>query len=671
MQKSDKWIWCLGITLTVFFVLPIVLLGASQHPAVEEYVASRVFSRWVIRGHPEKSILVWDNINSYFPFRFEVIGSRWRNPQCLQEGRDDCDMVVAPEIQVSMDPLSFLWSGKMDIKYLNVPHMAIASNTSQSHTPHVGGRRLLSNQGEWPSFSHHAEFHTFRIERLSIVDPAAMATTIHQLVTKPNARARINYGDHDVMLFGSMAIAPNGGDWRITTTAYTIDDDGEFTGGHHLKTHIQGFGETQRVEGRADITFAETTKAHLEGFSDWKALFGISGEGRLDFDVTNEFGDAYGTLGLDPKAWCNMTIKDVRVEGHLGDLHNHELWPEDIRVLHPQGEAHCFTDSCVLSSHGFEVVVRPLETGVLAEHSLANVTVNTCGGSTDISTWSQAVRADRSDVCGLLHTVVGDGGFEVAQGELVTAFLSGSRSEVTHGKWSADHVDIHANLTSLDVVVEGAHYGKHEGPDRVSLQITPQANWTLDTSDGDWMTGWVSLEKGKISDGSIRGYQVLGEARKDSFWFQGVNNTSWVKSRGEMDWEGKTWWDRFARYHLGAHLDKGLHMFGIDVSGVVELDLGGGGRTLPKANLTLTNGHMARPETHQQISDANGYVQFPSGDYALQGIYHSDTNNAEFTSEGSIVVSPASLEGESYTRYHAEDGKWDRIDTWFEWEWGS
>lgn len=674
MRRSERCLWCWGLTLGLLIIIPSVLVVYVQMDDTQNWIASKVFSSWVKYEDPEHSILVWDRIQGWFPLKYRVIGSRWRSPVCLSEGRDDCEVAFAPVIDVSLHPMSFLTTGKMDIKLVTLPVLAIKSNTSVSHTPHTT-RRLLSQGAKWPSFSHEAEFHTFRIERVSMISPAAMVSSVADLVARPRSMPRMDYGQHDVMVYGSASIAPDGGDWGITATAYTLDDDNDFEGGHHMTGNVRGFGESRRVEVKGDVTYATTNQIHLEGSSDWDALFGGPGEGELAFAVKSELGHAEGRLGLDPRLWCNVTVEQVRIEGHLGLLHEYASWPEDVTVRHPQGRLHCMTDSCLLSTHGVEVTVRPLETGVLVEHSLANASITTCGGRANVSSWYQTASLDRNNVCGQIRSVVGDGTVKVRDGHLVSATLAGSRSGVEYGSWRASQVDLHANMSELALDIRGAAYGTHAGPDLVQVRVSPDANWTLWASTGDRLAGWVAPYKVRIEEGRVQGYEVRGEAHSSTeqgdLWFTATNSSSWLEGNMDADWTQTSWWTRLTRYAVAAHLENGISLMGIDVTGQLDLVVRGGGPTLPQANLTLTDGTINRPETSQRVSDSNGIVRLPSGDYMLTGQYHSSTTNARFSSEGSLVVSPSSIEGDSYTRYHTDTGTWDRINTWFEWEWGT
>jgi hypothetical protein len=87
-------------------------------------------------------------------------------------------------------------------------------------------------------------------------------------------------------------------------------------------------------------------------------------------------------------------------------------------------------------------------------------------------------------------------------------------------------------------------------------------------------------------------------------------------------------------------------------------------------NATLTGGTISRVETGQEVHNANGYFTLPSGEYTLTGIYKSPVTDASFSSEGYVVLSPSSVEGETYSHYQSQEGAWDRIDSSFTWEWG-
>lgn len=683
MKRMERCLWCWGITLALIVVSLFGLLAVSQLDVTEHWVASKVFSNWVIMGHPEKSILVWDKIQGWFPVNYRVIGSRWRSQTCLDSGKTDCEVVFAPVIDVSLHPLTFITTGKMDLQMVTMPVVAITMNSTSegqeadqpAHTRLT--RALLQVENTWPSFSHEAVFHTFRIERLSIIAPHDMNLAMTDLLAHPRSMPRIHQGTHDIMVYGSAYIAADGGDWSIAATAYTINSEGDFKGGHHASGQVRGYGDTQYVKGSVDVTYAHTNKLHVNGGTDWAALFGQSGTGDISFTLDSDAaGHAEGRIGLDPLAWCNMTIRDIHVQGHLGPLYDHHTWPQDMRVTHPQGKIQCGSDSCLLSTHGIEVILRPLETGVLVQHSLANTSVATCGGNHNASTWYAAITStDTSNLCGNIQSVVGDGSFHLDHGKLVSAQLHGSRSPVEYGLWKAQLVDLTANLSSIDLSMHAVSYQKHHGPELIELHVTPDANWTLTSSSGDFLEGWVAPHKLHIERGFVFGYQTIGEAHstkdRGDVWITATNDASWAEFRVDLDWTQSSWWNRLSHYTATAHLENGIQLFGIQVRGIVDVIMRGGGPVMPYANITLTGGSVLRMETGHQVSNTTGIVHLPSGLYNVEGRYSSLSTEAYFTSEGTLVLSPSSIEGESYTRYRTELGGWDRIDSWFEWEWRS
>lgn len=684
MRKGERCVWCWGVTLLVLFLsLPILYL-VSQSDTVERYVASRVFNSWIELGHPEHSVLVWDRIRGTFPFSFKVFGSRWRDPACLRSERashHDCVTAFAPLIDVRLHPISFLWEGKMDVERVVVPQLAVRSNTSTAHPAHAH-RTLLSVGREWPFFNHLAEFRTFRVDRVSLIPPNRMLAAVEELIAHPRSMVRADHGPADMMVFGSARIAPNGGDWELTATAYTIDDVGDFATheGHHAWVHVRGDGESRRVSGETTFTYADNTRGSGTGAADWAALFGGPGEALAEFEAEGQWGRAHGRVGLDPLLWCNISAPgNITVEGHLGSLHEPTSWPADVRVVHPRANAHCGPSFCTLEAYGVEVVLRPLQTGVEIDHDFGTARVTTCGGRTNSSTWYEmgvGVAGSRGRVCGVLDTLVGEGRFEYAGGRIVDAALSGEREGVVFRGVTAERVSVSANLTALDVDVYAPAWGRRRGPDHTHFHITPTANWTLTTSDGDWLRGWVEPSRTLVVDGgSVRGYQVdAGRAWSsvDEGWVEArvSNGTSWIRLHADGDWRARSWWDRLRAYHIAAHIEHGLSAWGVEVAGLVDVVANGGGRALPTANITLTGGSIYRPENLQRVEHAGGTLVFPDGTYALTGTYHSPVTSASFASEGYVALSPTSIEGDTYTNYRAQDGSWDRINTAFEWEWG-
>jgi hypothetical protein len=121
---------------------------------------------------------------------------------------------------------------------------------------------------------------------------------------------------------------------------------------------------------------------------------------------------------------------------------------------------------------------------------------------------------------------------------------------------------------------------------------------------------------------------------------------------------------------VDGHVDHGIKAWGVDVAGSIEIAAEGGGRNLPRANITLTDGTLTKIETQQEVRDANGRFTLPDGEYTLAGTYSSPMTDATFNSEGYVVLSQSSVEGETYSHYRTEEGAWDRIESSFAWEWG-
>lgn len=690
MRARERCFWCWGITLlAIVLTLPVAWM-VSQSDTVERHVASRVFSHWIEPGHPERSILVWDRIRGVFPFHFKVYGSRWRDPTCLRDqpraSHHDCVTAFAPLIDVHLHPLSFIWGGRMEIERVTLPQLAVRSNGSASHAPHGPGRSLMAVDGipEWPSFDHPAEFQTFRVDRVSLVPPESMLRAVNDLIAHPRAQIRVDHGAVDVMVFGSASIAPDGGDWEISATAYTVDDLGDVAShdGHNVWFHAQGYGDTRRVEARGTFSYAGHTRGEGGGAADWDALFGGEGEGEAAFVVEGDWGAVAGTVGLDNGLWCNVTgPQNASVVGRLGDLHDPDSWPRDVVVSHPRGQAHCYPDRCVMRAYGVEVILRPLTTGVVIEHDAGTAALTTCAPG-NATTWAGTARGigyPEYVVCGDLDTIVGTGFIKVEDGEVVEAELAGVRKNVTYHAMTARSMMVRANLTGVELDVAAPAWGTHRGPGLVALRVDPHGNWTLRSSDGDWARGWVVRDTGVavvVGAGDVRGFAIEGgrlwSSRNEGLvWARAVNASSSVEFTVNADWTRRSWWDRLRHYRLDAHLVHGLAVSGVSVAGVLDVAARGGGRHLPRANVTLAGGHITRAETMQEVTNATGHLTIPSGAYTLDGLYHSPATEATFDSEGLVAFSPTSIEGETYTTYTTAQGQWDHIESSFVWEWGS
>lgn len=690
MRGRERCFWCWGITLLVIILTVPVAWMVSQSDTVERYVASRVFGHWIELWHPEQSILVWERIRGVFPYRFKVYGSRWRDPECLRDqpraSSHDCVTAFAPVIDVHLHPLSFVWGGKMEIERVTLPQLALRSNSSAPHPHHGPGRTLLSlaEIPEWPSFDHLAEFQTFRVDRVSMVPPESMLRAVNDLIEHPRALINIDHGSMDAMVFGSARIAPGGGDWEVTATAYTVDDLGDVASreGHDVWFHALGHGDTQRVEAQGRFSYAGHTRGEVSGSSDWAALFGGLGVGEAEFVVEGDWGRLNGTLGLDDGLWCDVTgPKNVSVAGRLGDPHEPDSWPRDLVVSHPRGQARCNPDHCVMDAYGVEVTLRPLTTGLSIEHDFGTATLTTCAPG-NATTWAGTARGighPEHLVCGELDTLVGTGHFRLEEGQVAEAELAGEREHVAYKTMTAEKVVVHANLTGVELDITRPAWGSHRGPGLVTLRVSPVGNWSLRSSDGDWARGWVEHGTGVavvVGGGNVRGFVVEGarlwSTRNEGLlWGRAVNQSSSVELTVDADWTRGSWWDRLRHYRLDAHLVHGVSMWGLDVGGIVNVAARGGGRHLPRANVTLANGHITRAETLQQITQATGQLTLPDGQYVLNGLYHSPVTAATFDSEGFVVFSPTSIEGETYTAYNTAQGTWDRIESTFVWEWGS
>lgn len=635
---------------------------------VERKIATHVFGPWIEEDDPEHSILVWDRVSLGFPKWFNVIGSRWRNPECLKtaESPNECAVVFIPHIYVTLNPTLYFFQDKMDIVEIVIEHMAIV-HSNHSHSMSPLQRKLLST-GVWPSFGHNAEAHTFRIDRVSFLSPEQMFRAVRDQVLHPRSRPRVEFGEYDFMVFGSTGIVKGGGDWYLNADTYMLDG---YEYGYHGKVNIHGDGGSQTVSGSGSMTYDVNTHLFVEGTSSWSALFGGYGTGHVKIESNGPDWWVRGDLQTGSVVKCNLTSsKGITVSGDLGPPREWKQWPMDVTVKTPWGVGECWPSMCLISSHGLDVTVRPLTTGLAFEHDFGTAEMWTCSHPVpeSVTFWTNMRPEMGNTFCGSLDTLIGTGGFKVQDGELVDAHLEGNKQDVGYEDAHVDRIIVAANLTQVQATIINGTWKEYVGPSEIRITGTPQGNWSVEANT-DWIRGYVKKNTLVATSGNVYGVsidraEIWSNLEESSADIRVSNETSWLHLKGHAMWNETSWWDRINYYQVEGYISHNISVLDTDISGGINITVAGGGRVLPEGTISLAEGHILRKEI--EISGASGTFFLPSGDYYLEGHTHS----AHLTSEGYIAFSSTSVEGETYTHYHSDDGKWDQVENSFGWEWG-
>lgn len=696
---ANKIVW-VAISLSVVYLLLLVSWLVVRSDTVERYIASRVFGKWVKYDDPEHSILVWDEIRGSFPFSYEVVGARWRNQTCLDEadGGDasECVVVLMPMIDVRLHPLTFIMSSKMDIGRVYVPHVAvdaqalpesIVNMTKADADGPFQRRNVLSHDagadddGWWPQYDHSVHVHSFRIDRISVLEHGEVVNTLVQLLGYPKVLPPMSHTAIDVMAFGHGELVGGGGDFSLETTFYLLDTTGDLD------------REMSFVTGAVDGDVATMTM-HITGelFHDgYKAYADARYRGPVrDADVqvvARKKEDIYlsGRLEKIGSSWLRCSfdfpVLYASVVGDLGDMSDVSLWPQNVSVRYEGHEVVCSWWWCEGEVYGQDVRLEANGmNSVQLVHAWVTANVTACVPVVGKASWYEfgkwAYQERPEDACVVLSSPYGHGEVEVRSGSIVRAWAKAHRSE--YSVFGCHVQDIRGSLSEEEVSVTASR-GWCRMSDKLSMhdvyvRVNRQGYWFVGDGTHVHMSGNASVSLGAekslkvwVLESDIYGWTVEGTgeegvilaATKERVSLSTKCRSADLLSFGNLFVEGNPWtknkWHRVEKANFSAEVDVP----------------GGQGRIVAYASRddmeTMPHGvmeiHRAKREFFgYHVHEANGTIAFPSG---LYEVVCFEETHGKVSSDGGIVLSATSVAVEALNRW-----KDNSLLASLEWTWG-